>query len=436
MPQPFKNAVMTNAGANLLTRAQLGSTQIEFTRMATGNGTYNEDEKRLDALQQQESLKSEKNSYALSSIHIHTEKSIKITALITNQDPDTEETLVEEGYYINEVGLYAKELGGDSSTEVLYSISVTSGENGDFMPPYNGFSPAQIIQDYYVTVNNSAEVTIKSGMGAVALADDLQNLNRAVEQQNIAAQEQFQQQYEQLTGYTDTKIGELINGAPETLDTIKEVADAILENETIVEALNEAVGKKLNKDGDLTDTTVTFTSEDDEDPTAWTAMRKIVSGKLKDILGSVSTMAKNLNYLRKMLGTEDISKMGDGTLTGAVSKLNTDINAVSVYAIPQPQTDNVFTGFKYWYARIYKIGRVVTMTVSLQGAMESSGFHKLFTIPETYHPIEQVIGSYPTMGTRNDMSFRLIQDGSFELGNSGTKIENDWICRLTVTYIT
>ena len=326
MPQPFKNAVMTNAGANLLTRAQLGSTQIEFTRMATGNGTYNEDEKRLDALQQQESLKSEKNSYALSSIHIHTEKSIKITALITNQDPDTEETLVEEGYYINEVGLYAKELGGDSSTEVLYSISVTSGENGDFMPPYNGFSPAQIIQDYYVTVNNSAEVTIKSGMGAVALADDLQNLNRAVEQQNIAAQEQFQQQYEQLTGYTDTKIGELINGAPETLDTIKEVADAILENETIVEALNEAVGKKLNKDGDLTDTTVTFTSEDDEDPTAWTAMRKIVSGKLKDILGSVSTMAKNLNYLRKMLGTEDISKMGDGTLTGAVSKLNTDLS--------------------------------------------------------------------------------------------------------------
>ncbi len=120
----------------------------------------------------------------------------------------------------------------------------------------------------------------------------------------------------------------------------------------------------------------------------------------------------------------------------AHGRQNTDINAVSVYAIPQPQTDNVFTGFKYWYARIYKIGRVVTMTVSLQGAMESSGFHKLFTIPETYHPIEQVIGSYPTMGTRNDMSFRLIQDGSFELGNSGTKIENDWICRLTVTYIT
>lgn len=150
-------------------------------------------------------------------------------------------------------------------------------------------------------------------------------LKKMQEKQAADAQEQTQQQYEQLTGYTDMKIGELINGAPETLDTIKEVADAILENETIVEALNEAVGKKLNKDGDLTDTTVTFTSEDDENPTTWTAMRKVVSGKLKDILGSVSIIAKNLNYLRKMLGTDDISMLGNGTLTGAVSKLNTDL---------------------------------------------------------------------------------------------------------------
>lgn len=154
-------------------------------------------------------------------------------------------------------------------------------------------------------------------------------LKKMQEKQAADAQEQTQQQYEQLTGYTDMKIGELINGAPETLDTIKEVADAILENETIVEALNEAVGKKLNKDGDLTDTTVTFTSEDDENPTTWTAMRKVVSGKLKDILGSVSIMAKNLNYLRKMLGTDDISMLGNGTLTGAVSKLNTDLQATA-----------------------------------------------------------------------------------------------------------
>ena len=44
------------------------------------------------------------------------------------------------------------------------------------MPPYNGYNPAQIIQDYIVTVDNSANITMQMGVGAVALADDLENL--------------------------------------------------------------------------------------------------------------------------------------------------------------------------------------------------------------------------------------------------------------------
>lgn len=45
MPQPFNNAVMTNAGARLLTRAQAGEIKIEFTRIAVGNGNYTAAEK-------------------------------------------------------------------------------------------------------------------------------------------------------------------------------------------------------------------------------------------------------------------------------------------------------------------------------------------------------------------------------------------------------
>jgi len=51
--------------------------------------------------------------------------------------------------------------------------------------------------------------------------------------------------------YTDTKIADLINSAPETLDTLGEIATAIKTNETVVEALNEAVGTKA-KASDLT----------------------------------------------------------------------------------------------------------------------------------------------------------------------------------------
>ena len=43
------------------------------------------------------------------------------------------------------------------------------------MPPYNGYNPAQIIQDYFATVNNSAEVTINS-TGAALLVEDANKL--------------------------------------------------------------------------------------------------------------------------------------------------------------------------------------------------------------------------------------------------------------------
>ncbi|MCM1218106.1 MAG: phage tail protein [Lachnospiraceae bacterium] len=175
MPQPFNNAVMTNAGARLLTRAQAGEVKIQFTRIATGNGTYSAAEKTLAALQARAALKSQKNSYPLSDIDVFSDYSVKVTALITNLDPVTREILVKQGYYINEMGLYAKPAGESDSAEVLYSITVTAGENGDFMPPYNGYNPAQIVQDYFATVDNSAEVTINSA-GAALLAEDANKL--------------------------------------------------------------------------------------------------------------------------------------------------------------------------------------------------------------------------------------------------------------------
>ncbi len=176
MPQPFKNAVITNDGARLLTRAQAGEIKIEFTRMAVGNGEYSTSEKTLESLQNMGGLKSLKNSFPLSSIDVYSDHSVKISALITNQDPATEQILINEGYFINEMGLFAREKDEDNSTEVLYSIAVTAGENGDFMPPYNGFNPVHIIQDYYATVNNSAEVTIQAGTGAVVLIDEFLKL--------------------------------------------------------------------------------------------------------------------------------------------------------------------------------------------------------------------------------------------------------------------
>ena len=53
--------------------------------------------------------------------------------------------------------------------------------------------------------------------------------------------------YKNSTTYTDTEIGKLINGSPETLNTIYKLADAIKENADIIEILNSSIGKKANE---------------------------------------------------------------------------------------------------------------------------------------------------------------------------------------------
>lgn len=71
--------------------------------------------------------------------------------------------------------------------------------------------------------------------------------------------------------YTDQKIADLIDGAPTTMDTLKEVADAMAENKSVVEALDAAVGSKASA-ADLTahtgDTDIHITSEE---RTKWNA---------------------------------------------------------------------------------------------------------------------------------------------------------------------
>lgn len=53
--------------------------------------------------------------------------------------------------------------------------------------------------------------------------------------------------YSNANKYTDKKVADLIGSAPETMDTLEEVAAAIKENKDVEKALNEAIGKKANQ---------------------------------------------------------------------------------------------------------------------------------------------------------------------------------------------
>lgn len=129
--------------------------------------------------------------------------------------------------------------------------------------------------------------------------------------------------YRQATAYADKKVADLIGGAPESLDTLKEVADAIKENASVMDALDAAVGKKANqseldthvdnstihitsqerekwngsvsKTGDASNTTVTFTEFTREKPTSGEKLSVIV-GKIVKWLADLKTVAFSGSY--------------------------------------------------------------------------------------------------------------------------------------------
>lgn len=218
MPQPYNHAVITDAGISLLNKAQAGQCAIQFTRMAAGNGVYELAEKTESALRKRTALKSEKNSYPLSSFGCIPTGGVKLTALITNQNPATGEVLVNEGYYINEIGLFAKEKEGDVSTEVLYSIT-TAVEDGDYMPPYNGGNPVQIGQEYHASVSRDVEVFVQYS-GAVMLADgDASNttvmFKQAAERADIQSGDTLAEAFGKLSKYLTDIIYDSMSGATE-----------------------------------------------------------------------------------------------------------------------------------------------------------------------------------------------------------------------------
>lgn len=77
--------------------------------------------------------------------------------------------------------------------------------------------------------------------------NDLDNKPTIPSISGLATVTQVETAEDNANGYTDQKIADLINGAPSTLDTLKEIADAMTTQSSVVEALDKAIGTKQDK---------------------------------------------------------------------------------------------------------------------------------------------------------------------------------------------
>ncbi len=100
----------------------------------------------------------------------------------------------------------------------------------------------------------------------------------------------------------------------------------------------QEIDSKLSKNGDSKDNTTTFTSSDNatifnsgdlggQSGYAWEAVAQLASAETHaSLFGKMSKMFKNIRTIAKLLGTTDISAIGNGTVSGALSTLNGNIN--------------------------------------------------------------------------------------------------------------
>lgn len=184
-----------------------------------------------------------------------------------------------------------------------------------------------------------------------------------------------------------TKLSGIDAGANKT--TVDSALSSSSTNPVQNKVINTALSGKLGTSGDSKDNTTTFTSGDAADSsvsrtTGWSTVAALATGeKHSSLFNKVSTMMKNVRYLYKLLGTTDISSLStDGTVTGALSKLNTestpktytyltdkddlnDIHTTGIYSISTTIPRNVPTDGTTW-SFVLVLGAVVSNAMRIQ----------------------------------------------------------------------
>ena len=131
--------------------------------------------------------------------------------------------------------------------------------------------------------------------------------------------------------------------------------------------------------GDSKDLITTFTSADDDSifnsgnlgaqsAYAWNVVSKIDSAeKHSSLFNKISTMFKNIRTIAKFLGTTDISAIGGGTVSGAISALNNSLSKMFYYngsAYKYPLQIRVFSKSVPFYST-----QTYTFTAFTHGAL-------------------------------------------------------------------
>ena len=136
----FNGFILTDNGKKLLEEALTGKRLI-FTKFQFGDGETTEDPKKVIK------LVSVNKETTINQIENSGNGQVMLRVIINNKDVDT-------GYYIKEIGVFAK---CDDGEEVLYVYN--KAMKPDYLPVYNGINLVELEYQNYITIAQIEDVT-------------------------------------------------------------------------------------------------------------------------------------------------------------------------------------------------------------------------------------------------------------------------------------
>lgn len=200
----FNPTIITNSGLSLISRLVSGSGQIKFTRICTSKSSYS-----IEEAQGLENLKTIEQSADVSKVEIVNNTAVKVSATITNK-------LLEVGYYINAIGLYAED---PDFGEILYSITIAKVP--DWMQPDSGSGTSSLLVQLITQVSNASIVQIEVNPSVLATMQDIKDL-----QDSLSAGITSAQNAAETAQTTASSAKTAADNAQATADTANTTANA------------------------------------------------------------------------------------------------------------------------------------------------------------------------------------------------------------------
>lgn len=158
----YSNQIFTNRGLEAIARAGAKESEMIFTTIKTGTGSYTDQE--ISELSDAIALKEEKQSFPINSI-FPKDNTIQFQSIISNEG-------VSEQYSIMEIGLYAKE--GEDGDEFLVSISLNT-DNPAVVPVYADVPIEMKIADF-IAVSNTENFKVEYRSAAYVTTEEMRRL--------------------------------------------------------------------------------------------------------------------------------------------------------------------------------------------------------------------------------------------------------------------